>query len=711
VSTRRGALLDAALLLATLLAVVWITCAYVSYERYFYFWDQAVYQSIAVRTAGAFRESFPTGWQALQNFFREDYNALFTLPLVPWLNVFGPSRLSYELGLAVLYLFPLVLCWGAVAAELVPGRAWLAFWAAAGLALLTPMTWVPMLRGYPDAAPAALIALALCLYLRDMELQDPVTVLMLGGFLALSAILRRHFAYAAIAFLVSVAARALAALVLASESLGVRVRRLAVQGLRLCLVLAVASLVSLVVARDYVRRLSAYDFPTLYRSYEQPLDTALGWYLAPYGWLAWILAAAGFGLGLASPRVHRSRARFVLLFGAVSGLQWWWRVRQIGEQYTLHFTPLIVLGWLLLCVACFDRLPRRLARPAVGILVGIALVNLFLGLTYPDRTGDLWIRPLFAARWAPLVRLDYAEMLRLVKFLRADSKAEEGVYVVASSACLNPDILRAADEVVAGPGPEPQRLNVLSTPLVDSDGFYPLGELLEARYAVVARPFQHHLPAQEQDVVKTVYDIFEARGELAQDWSELPGSYRLMGCTASVFRRRKPTPLPVALLSLARFQTDSGTRPGMQPDWVVVDSSHEAWLSRNADGSARLVAHIAPRGQSPSTTLAALVPLSDEMSVRGLVEFTDSRCSGATLAFATLGNDGAILPLSETRRLPGEDGHFEIRLRTHGAAHLLLSLLSYADGLSIYHCLLKVDSLSLRPVAPAPSPRAEAGAS
>jgi hypothetical protein len=183
------------------------------------------------------------------------------------------------------------------------------------------MTWVPILRGYPDAGAAVMMALAVCLYLRDLELQDRMTVWIVGALLALSVVLRRHFAYAVVAFLVAAVVQALIVGIFDAQPAGERVRRLVLRVLRVAMVPIASAIVALMVAHAYVRRLIAFDFTVLYRSYEQSLGTVLWWYVSPYGWLAWWLAAAGWLLGLASHRVRRSGLAFVLLWDAVLAAQ------------------------------------------------------------------------------------------------------------------------------------------------------------------------------------------------------------------------------------------------------------------------------------------------------------------------------------------------------------------------------------------------------
>ena len=151
----RLGLIDCGLTIAVVAVVASIVWVYVSSERFFYYWDHASYQEIARETAQAFRQSPVTGWLALRRSFQNDYNAAFALPLIPWILSFGSSRMSFELGSALVYLVPLPLAMGAVATRLIPGRRRPAFWVAAWLALLTPMTWVPTLRGFPDGNDSA----------------------------------------------------------------------------------------------------------------------------------------------------------------------------------------------------------------------------------------------------------------------------------------------------------------------------------------------------------------------------------------------------------------------------------------------------------------------------------------------------------------------------------------------------------------------------
>jgi hypothetical protein len=693
---RRASVIDGALFVVMASVVVLVTRGYVGAERCFYSWDHASYQTMAVETAEAFRSSPLTGWHALRQSFHADYNALFALPLVPWILLFGPSRMSFELGVALAYLLPLPLAIGAVATRLMPEKRRVAFWAAAWLAILTPMTWVPALRGFPDSGGAALLTLALFSYLGDPDLGRRAAPLWLGGLLGAAVLFRRPFAYAVVAFFVSALLHALARAIArpGGGAAAWRLRRLGLVWVRLSLALSVAVSLLLVIAWSYVHRFVEYDFESLYRPYEVPVGTLLAWYAAPYGGLALLFSAAGLLLGLASRSVNRSAVAFLALFAALSAAQWTWRVRQVGEQYTLQFTPVVVLGLLAFCAIAIRGATRLRRSVVIGVVAGLSLLNLDLGLSTADVGMRSPLRPAFASRWAPLVRQDYGEVVRLVQELHHRGHADDAVYVAASSDTLNPEVIRQADRLLSGR--LPGLLRVLDTPAVDSLGFFPLGELLDARFVVLAQPVQLHLAPESQRVVGAVYRAFLAHRAVAGDFEELPALYDLGECTGYIYERSRPTSRATAVATLEMMKADVPRRPGLQPDWAVVERAYPSWLTRNADGSARWVAHPAARSASARTTLVTVDPPPDRAQIAGAIAFVDRRCAGATLDFQVEGPDGETSTLAEVRRQPRDDGTFEVALETRGAPRLFLSLLDYSRSSSIDYCLLTVDPLVIR---------------
>jgi hypothetical protein len=330
-------------------------------------------------------------------------------------------------------------------------------------------------------------------------------------------------------------------------------------------------------------------------------------------------------------------------------------------------------------------------------VVGSSVANLALGLAGLARVPRV-LEPLVVEPRPPLVRPDYDAVVDLVRALRAETGSERGIFVVASSWCLNPSIVAAADRAVPGGA---GGLDLLPVPSVDSEGFYPLNELLGAGQVLLARPFQYHLSPREQVLLRTVYDTFAAGTGMARDFEESPHVFPLEDCAVSVFERRRPTTPATALAMLRAFEERVPRRPGMQPDWVTIDRRFATWVTRNPDGSTALVAHPSPRGAAPSTIFTALDPPAGPVSIRGTVRFTDERCRGATLRFWTAQGSGPAGSFREVALRPGDEGRFEVNVAPGPGERIFLGLVEHAPGESIDFCLLGIASLV---IGPGPSP-------
>src|SRR5437899_6443268 len=99
-------LLDSSLLVLLLAVVVTVTYVYVSSEHVFYWSDYSGYQNITHDIATRFHESPLAAARAVARSMLEDYNALFTIPILPFVLLFGESRIVFEIALAVAYLLP-----------------------------------------------------------------------------------------------------------------------------------------------------------------------------------------------------------------------------------------------------------------------------------------------------------------------------------------------------------------------------------------------------------------------------------------------------------------------------------------------------------------------------------------------------------------------------------------------------------------------------
>ncbi len=689
--------LDALLLALTCGLALGLTRAYVSVERTFYYWDFGVHWELAVGAEAAFRRSLEDGLEFVQASLAGPYNALFALPLVPLLAWWGTSRGAYEGALALVCFVPLPLAVGALATRIAPENRRAAFWSAAGLTLLTPMAWVPMLRGFPDSAAAGLMCVALRAWLADPRLGRARTPVAMGGVAALATLLRRHFAYATLALGALAALTVLRELGTAPE--GSHRRALGRAAGRLALFAAAGLTTAGLLGPGFVRRVLEHDHRALHRSYEMPIGALGRFFVEGYGLLFVIAAVAGLVCGLRSARLERSALVGVAGFGALQALLWAGVVRQVGEQYSLHFTPaLVVCAWALIWS------PAR-ARARAGLAVGLVLLglaNMWFGLALQDPWESSPGRELLASNSGPRRHPGYDGVLDLVRALRASPLAGRPVFVAASSFCLNPDMLRRADGLVRGEQPP---LDVRNAPEIDSNASYPMGRLLDAGLAVVGEPLQLHLPETSQRLLAGTVALFTRRAGLAAEFEPWPQPLDLVRCRARVYERRRETSLASALATLAELERSLGTRPGLQPDWVVIQRAFPSWLTRRLDGRTSWTAHPAGAGQPGASRLSTLAPTGRGL-VSGVVRFIDERCPGVTLELARLDTGAVLRPVDAARRRPGDGAHFALGARTETAQRLVLSLLPYSAESGIDHCLLTIDELELRPDESEPDARA-----
>lgn len=144
---------DLALLVALVFWMTGLAFFYVSRERIFYYWDYWAYQSMTQQVAASWQASPVLMVMKVLLSLGQEYNYLFTLPLILFSRWLSLDRLGYVLRLTLVYQLPYVLVIGVVASELVKIRRRRMFWLGAWIAALTPMVWAPTLRVTPTWLP------------------------------------------------------------------------------------------------------------------------------------------------------------------------------------------------------------------------------------------------------------------------------------------------------------------------------------------------------------------------------------------------------------------------------------------------------------------------------------------------------------------------------------------------------------------------------
>jgi hypothetical protein len=539
---------DGLVALLLLLTVVSLVIRYITPETGFYWWDYADYHNYAILMAEAFNQSPSDGWEFLGQSLSQQKNALHILPLLPIIQLGDHHRLAYILSLALIYLIPFSLGMGAIATEL-PLRhlsQWgkrPVFWFTTVLTLLLPMTWIPMLRGYPDIGGAMVLVWATWLYLRYPRLRQPWQILALGAMIALMVLLRRHFAYSALTLLLAVAL---------SQRIGSRKdwQKSLILWLRLAMVGIVSLIVMAIVAPEFTQKAMTTDFSSRYQLWSLPLGVMLSRTGAAYGWGLWAMAIVGW---LVSQRWGQLSWRVVGMAAGLSLGVVLLKLRYGNLHYTLHLTPWLVLGLLAFTEMLLDRVQRRWGLVLLGAYV---LVNFSSGLgmlstgmspsvaDFPSESvlARVPLKPLLAKAHPPLVRQDTAELERLLLRLQGLSQQQQTVALLAASNQVNASMFQSEAF---------QRFDNSLTllPVAIFDGpVSPWETVLEADVVIVATPPQlielqdeQVVRSQSQTMIRLISEAFTQNQAITEKFRRLPDSFELQGgVQVWLYERRQP---------------------------------------------------------------------------------------------------------------------------------------------------------------------------
>jgi hypothetical protein len=637
-----------------------IATFYVSSERYFYFWDYLAYSFSTTELMVAFQNSATQGLQVFFNSFAEDYNKLPSLLLMPFLLIFGNSRLVYILSCTLIYFVPFCLIIGYIATKLIPVHPKSVFWSAAYLSLLFPANWIGILRGYPDLGGAALMALASLVYLKDIKLKRWWQIPMMGLLLALAILFRRPFAYSVRVFLLTMGLQGVFVyLVNAKQTTQVKLRNLSLYIIRVALILTITLAVLAIVAPEFAYRALTINYHLLYAPYEQSVSSVFQYYMLQYGVLAGVFAVIGLGLAIATYPTTQNLC-FISLLGGLSITQWILIVKQLGLHYTTHFNFAIMLGLISFFWSCWSRTRSWERVIFLWFSIFFVAINIVLGMSnIPIKISSLSY--LFAINNPPLVRKDYDQIESLVAYLRELALPNQSVYVAASSVALNSSLLATADDQLYQT--QPGRLNIIETSDVDSRDVYPLERLLQSQYILITVPFQHHLLPEEQDVVKVVVDLFANYTEFSQDFEKLSKTFQLdttenfklaysfdqlskstptdTKVAMIIYRRIRPTAMKTTLGTLELMRQVIQPIPGSQANWLILNERgleprrYPAQTQKTMNGKAKIQFNdIAESSLLYFGTIPATAKLTGEL------ELLDNQCTELSIQLVALDQQG-----------------------------------------------------------------------
>lgn len=706
-----------------LLITLAITYSYVSSEHTFYFWDYVLYEDHAILKSIYIRDLSKNSLVNLAGAIKGiwlstgyDYSDLHTLPVIPFILTLGDSRTIYISALTIVYLIPFVLIIGALSVKLIPYKGRYVFWSAAFLSILVPAIWIPTLYGYPDIGAATLFNLALLIYVADPKLTTLREIVLIGLFIALAILFRRHYAYDAISFFVTIS---LIALFLSVSDLrydssnvgGKFFKSIFRIGLTvLCTVIMLA-----IIGWPFISRTLNTDFNQLYSSWNVPYTVGLQSLRDFFGWGIILLASFGFCLGIYTNTINRRAAIFFCIFTAYAVVQWVFFVRQLGIHYTLHFTTWIILGLVALLWTILAKLKGKYRALTVSAIMIFLCINTAYGLTRfrlylneffgSNNIGNRF-QTFFSAEYPPQRRDDYGQLVRLINYLHKVSSPSEPIYVVASSGIVNDDILwhanRTLHEEVLSRSAEDfwdnYTLNILHwIPFADSKHPYPLEKLMYSDYLVLAYPFQKHLRIEEHDVLRVVFDMFNENWEFSKDFIQLPEEFYLDdNVTVRVYKRIRPTSLVTAIHTIKRMQDYVGERPGGQPSWLILGETPGNYVVRQNDNSYYVDIAGDYFKKSNEISLVYLDSFRANTEVSANLIFKDKHCRGLELKLDDVDYNGNIMHTSVIKHNSDNAPAFSLTTHTQKSDYLLLQITAPNDAAqSEYNCSFRLENLDV----------------
>jgi hypothetical protein len=714
---------DSLWLLFLITLTITFTCIYIDSERTFYWWDFVIYQYRTLDIWNAWQESPTIAFDRVFDSLGNDYNKLYTLPLLPFLLILEPSRLAFVLGIVVAYQLPFSLALGAIATKLIPVNPRLVFGSTVALALLTPATWVPSLRGFPDIGGAFLLLLVIWIYLHDTRLKRWWQIPLIGLTIGAAILFRRHFAYGGVAFFASAIAQNFVCFLRNFKQFKFTAWQDFINtGLKLFIVALISFSTLAIFAWNFTHRALTVNYRSIYESWSLPVDRVFEFYAFHYGWIAWGLAIVGFAIGLATRKLARSRIGFIALFGIFSAIEWLFLLRYDSIHYTLHLAPIVILGIAVGLWSILLLLDGRVQTISLSLVCLYWFANSAIALT-PIATFYTPFRPLFAASYPPLVRQDYHTLVELLSQLYQLAPNGEPIYLASHSGVLNRSLARNADwqlhqngQIPPSCSPPCGSMNFLGIQQLDSVGTYPIQTLLNAQYVAVAKPFQYRVNPDEQDVTKVTVDAFVENWKIARDFDKLPVKFTLQDkilggvhgnlpadyqpdnpVEVEIYQRRRPTPLDTTLQTLARMRRQIGSLANPYADWIVLNSPSPSWVEPRPPGNYRLQLHAGDRDltSDDATILFYLGKLQERSRLRGTVTFQNPDCTGVSLMISAIGDRGQILSQTSDRILANSTHpQLDLAIDARNATYLMLQVTPDSPDIPLDYCSFSVDRLA-----------------
>ena len=501
-SFKRSILITIGCLIPIIIANV-IVINYVNSEQTVHYWDSSAYWKNSIDLINTFGQSKLDAFTTIIKSLSTDYNLLPIVPILPFLVIFGTTRLAYILIILNLYAIPFAFFMTKTVKALFDKKhshikAWL-YPFIFSIFLLSPTTIIPIINGRPDAICILVISLILYL-LAKTRLKYISNYFLLGLLTLLLIIFRRYFCFWAISLYVAIfIAKFISHLhtygfnrICLNKTIKVAIK-LFVSGLLILALMFIFfhSLLIRYLGGGYGDAYSAYMFGDFFNQIKL--------FIQYYGLIFLALVLAGILIIYINYRKTAiSEFTNISIITSILCFLLFTRVQTLGDQHMYMFVPFLTFCIAALIVKLHTIRKIGFIAIAPSIIILSLSVYSFYGTKANSCSSICYITGI-SETVRPTHRQDINSLETLSQDLTELMSVKDYVYTLSSSDTFNDDILRNLNL------PTYPKFNLSSVMHVDKRDGFPF-YFFDANYVIVANPIQTHLADGSQDVIVYLAD-------------------------------------------------------------------------------------------------------------------------------------------------------------------------------------------------------------
>lgn len=515
-----------AVILSCLLLFV---ASYVKSEKFIYFWDYAAYWFKLIEFRDLFINDTLDAIRKLIFSIRHlDYNLIPIVPLLPF-TVFGVSRSDYILSISISYIIPSIIFFSFFLRQFFQNnnssnnRVIIDFFSIFIFAI-SPQLWAPALRGYLGAG-GLLIAISILYYYAHKELTEfsAKDIFLMSFLIFLIVLFRRWYAYWVAGFFVSVSTYELINL-FAKRNLEYRsFLRIA---FRLISIGGLSFGFFFIICNPLATKILHTDYSDIYSAYKQSetlLDLSKK-FIKHFGLITLLSALIGFFC--AAKNMAARKISIVLIIQLLITFFMFTNTQDFGiHHYYILLLPIFFFSSYLILHVLVTLKSNKTKLIFSAFFVLLLITNFTVVFSQHATAFFKDVGLLFpATKTFPKIRNDIEEIENLLKNISGRNASNEKIYVLASGAILNDNILMSACKTLDATYFDCDL--ICNSAHVDKrDGLS--AKLFRSKYIILTDPVQLHLGSSGQQVVDYLRKLIVNSTGIGRNYKKIDAEYQL----------------------------------------------------------------------------------------------------------------------------------------------------------------------------------------